>query len=131
MTKPILHQNLFLALLSALACWLAITLATAAHAVEWQCGPHFVSTFVLHGENDDKIRGCKFHIVAYPSYNQTREQALKNKPSGGGDDEIGLPHKGFRWGLLPNPKFRGQCGLIYRGKPCLQYPTETQGARGS
>src|SRR5262245_19031600 len=100
----------------------ALFLATgAAQAVEWQCGPHYVSTMVLHGENWDRIRGCKYPIIAYPSYNRTREEAFKNNPSGGGDDEIGLPSHGFRWGHVPHPEFRGQCGLIYRGKPCFEY----------
>ena len=102
----------------------ALFLATgAAHAVEWQCGPHYVSTIVLHGENWDRIRGCKYPIIAYPSYNQTREEAFKNNPSGGGDDEIGLPSHGFRWSHAR----RGGCVLTYRGKPCFQYPIEAQG----
>jgi hypothetical protein len=56
----------------------ALFLATgAAHAAEWQCGPHYVSTFGLHGwPGEEKARQCRdFHILAYPAYNQTREQA--------------------------------------------------------
>jgi hypothetical protein len=91
-----------------------------AHAAEWQCGPHYVSTFGLHGwPGEEKARQCcDFHILASPAYNQTREQAGEKF-----DDEIGLPFKGFRWGLLPHPEFKGQCGLLYRGKPCFQYLT--------
>ena len=29
---------------------LLMTTVGSARAVEWQCGPHYVSTFVLHGE---------------------------------------------------------------------------------
>jgi hypothetical protein len=35
-----------------------------AQAVEWQCGPHYVSTFVLHGAKD-------YSIVAYPFLQST------------------------------------------------------------
>jgi hypothetical protein len=100
----------------------ALFLATGtAHAVEWQCGPHYVLTIVLHGwPGEEKARQCRdYHILAYPAYNQTREQAGEKS-----DDEIGLPAKGFRWGLLPHPEFKGQCGLLYRSKPCFQYPIE-------
>jgi len=102
----------------------ALCLATGtAHAVEWQCGPHYVSTMVLHGwPGEEKARQCRdYHILAYPAYNQIRKQA-----GGKSDDEIGLPAKGFRWGLLPHPEFKGQCGLLYRGKPCSQYPIEAE-----
>src|SRR5262249_33713089 len=115
---------------ATLAIFAVALLATPASAVEWQCGPHYVSTMVLHGKNDDKIRGCKFPIIAYPFYNRTREDVIKNNLPSGGDDEIGLPSHGFRWGHLPHPESQGQCGLIYRGKPCLKYPVETQGAGG-
>src|SRR5262245_62003821 len=108
-------------LLSGIA---ALLLATGtAQAVEWQCGPHYVSTTGLHGwPGEEKARQCRdYHILAYPGYNQTREQAGEKT-----DDEIGLPAKGFRWGLLPHPEFKGQCGLLYRGKPCFQYPIGAQ-----
>jgi hypothetical protein len=86
------------------------------------------STFVSHGwPGEEKARQCRdFHILFYPFYNRTREDVIKNKLPSGGDDELGLPNKGFRWGLLPHPEFKGQCGLLYRGKPCFQYPIETQ-----
>jgi hypothetical protein len=96
---------------------LAVLLLSAgtAHAVDWQCGPHYVNTFVLHGEKHNSI-------IAYPYYNRTREDVIKNDlPS---DDEFGLPYKKFRWGYAPHPEFRGQRLLAYRGKPCLQYPIE-------
>jgi hypothetical protein len=97
-----------------------------AHAAEWQCGRHYVLTSGLHGwPGEEKARHCRdFRILAYPSYNRMREEALKANPYGGGDEEIGLPSKGFRWGLLPHPEFKGQCGLLYRGKPCSQYPID-------
>jgi hypothetical protein len=91
-----------------------------AHAVEWQCGPHYVSTFVLHKEKPP------YSIIAYPFYNRTREDVIKNKLPSGGDDEFVLPYKNFRWGYAPHPEFRGQRLLTYRGKPCLQYPIEAQ-----
>jgi hypothetical protein len=89
-----------------------------AHAVEWQCGPHYVSTFVLHKEKPP------YSIIAYPFYNRTREDVIKNKLPSGGDEELGLPSKGFRWGYAPHPEFRGQRVLTYRGKPCFQYPID-------
>jgi hypothetical protein len=105
--------------LTALA--FALFLATGtAHAVDWQCGPHYVNTFVLHGEKD------RYSIVAYPFYNRTREDVIKNNLPSGGDDEFVLPYKKFRWGSAPHPDFRGQRLLTYRGKPCLQYPIEAQ-----
>ena len=89
----------------------ALFLATGtAHAVEWQCGPHYVSTMVLHEEN------LRYAIIAYPFYNRTREDIIKNKLPSGGDDELVLPHKNFRWGYAPHPEFRGQRLLTYRGK---------------
>jgi hypothetical protein len=103
-------------LLSGIAVLLVAT--GTAQAVEWQCGPHYVSTFVLHTER------LPYPIIAYPFYNRTREDVIKNKLPSGGDDELGLPAKGFRWGYAPHPEFRGQRVLTYRGKPCLQYPIE-------
>jgi len=116
-------KKLFLAVATAL-----LLATSAAHAVEWQCGPHYVSTSVLHGwPGEEKARQCRdYHILAYPSYNRTRKEALKANPHGGSDDEIGLPTKGFRWGLLPHPEFKGQCGLLYRGKPCVEYKAESE-----
>jgi hypothetical protein len=67
-----------------------------AHAVEWQCGPHYVSTFVLHGEKHKSI-------IAYPFYNRTREDVIKNKLPSGGDDELVLPHK-FLLGSCAPPR---------------------------
>jgi hypothetical protein len=103
----------------------ALFLATGtAHAVEWQCGPHYVSTFALHTERvDDTYK----HIIASPVYNRTREDVMKNNL--GGDDEFGLPYKGksykgFRWSL--EPKDRRHRLLTYRGKPCFPYPIEAQ-----
>ena len=82
-----------------LASVAVLFLATGtAHAVDWQCGPHYVNTFVLHGEKRNSI-------IAYPYYNRTREDVIKN---------------------APHPEFRGQRLLTYRGKPCLQYPIEAQ-----
>jgi hypothetical protein len=110
-------------LLSGIAA-LFLTTGTA-HAFEFQCGPHYVSTMGMHGwPGEEKARRCRDfepHIIIYPAYNQTREQA-----DGKSDDEISLPAKGFRWGVLPHPEFKGQCGLLYRGKQCFQYPIETQ-----
>jgi hypothetical protein len=65
----------------------------AAHAAEWQCGPHYVSTLGLHGwPGEEKARQCRdYHILAYPAYDKKREQAGEKF-----DDEIGLPAKGFR-----------------------------------
>jgi hypothetical protein len=98
----------------------ALFLATGtAQAVEWQCGPHYVSTMVLHTER----LGPPYSIIAYPVYNRTREDVIKNKLPSGGDEELGLPSKGFRWGYAPHPEFRGQRLLTYRGKPCFQYLT--------
>jgi len=97
-----------------------LLLATGtAQAVEWQCGPHYVSTMVLHTER----LGPPYSIIAYPVYNRTREDVIKNKLPSGGDEELGLPSKGFRWGYAPHPEFRGQRLLTYRGKPCFQYLT--------
>jgi hypothetical protein len=99
-----------------------------ALAVDWQCGPHYVSTTVLHGwrgEEKARITCREFgrHTLVYPAYKQTREQA-----DGKFDDdaEFSMPSRGFRWGLLPHPEFKGQCGLFYRGKPCSQYPIEAK-----
>jgi len=101
----------------------ALFLATGtAHAVEWQCGPHYVSTSALHDETG--VPG----ILTYPFYNRTREDVINNNLPSGGDDELvlSLKHsrrdrKGFRWGYAPHPEFRGQRALTYRGKPCFQY----------
>jgi hypothetical protein len=93
-----------------------------AQAVEWQCGPHYVSTFVLHGwPGEEKARQCRdYHILAYPIRNRTREEVEKNDLPYDDDAEFGLPHKGFRWGREPHhPTF---CILTFRGKPCFQYP---------
>jgi hypothetical protein len=95
----------------------ALPLATgAAHTADWQCGPHYVNTFVLHTE-----RPGLQPIIAYPFYNRTLAEVIKNNLPSGGDDEIGLPSKGFRWGYAPHPEFRGQRVLTYRGNPCFQY----------
>jgi len=86
----------------------ALFLATGtAHAVEWQCGPHYVSTMVMHTEKLER-----YGIVIYPFYNRTREEA--DKLSSGGDEELSIlgPEsnhknpptvKGFRWGYAPIP----------------------------
>jgi hypothetical protein len=114
----------------------ALFLATeAAQAVEWQCGPHYVSTMIIHGGGNYKLVGemvqrtkrslqgdDRFGVVAYPFYNRTREKA-NDLPF---DEEISLPSRGFRWSLAPHPEFRGQRILTYRSKPCFQYPIETQ-----
>src|SRR5262249_7137042 len=95
----------------------ALLLATGmAYAAEWQCGPHYVSTFGLHGwPGEEKARQCRdYHILAYPAYTQTREQAGEKS-----DDEIGLPAKGFRWGLLPHPEFKGTMRLTLSGQTML------------
>jgi len=68
--------------------------------------------------------GPPYSNIAYPVYNRTRDDAINNKLPSGGDEELGLPSKGFRWGYAPHPKFRGQRLLTYRGKPCFQYPIE-------
>jgi hypothetical protein len=75
---------------------------------------------VLHAE---KLEDSWRHVIAYPFYNRTREDVIKNKLEGS-DDELGLPSKGFRWSLAPHPEFRGQRVLTYRGKPCFLYPIE-------
>jgi hypothetical protein len=94
----------------------ALLLATgAAHTADWRCGPHYVNTFVLHTE-----RPGLQPIIAYPFYNRTLAEVIKNTLPSGGDDELGLPSKGFRWGYAPHPEFRGQRVLTYRGKPCFQ-----------
>jgi hypothetical protein len=46
-----------------------------------------------------------YSIIAYPFYNRTREDVIKNKLPSGGDDELGLPDKGFRWGYAPHHVF--------------------------
>jgi hypothetical protein len=125
-------------LLTSIAA-LSVLCASAAHAVEWQCGPHYVTTTVLHGGGNYKFVGevvqqtkrsvagdDRFGVLAYPFYNRTREDVIKNNLPSGGDDEIGLPGKGFRWGYAPHPEFRGQRVLTYRGKPCFPYPIEAQ-----
>src|SRR6266511_5707484 len=118
----------------------ALFLATGtAHAVEWQCGPHYVSTTILHGGGNYKFVGevaqqtkrsiagdDRFGVLAYPFYNRTREGVIKNNLPSGGDDEISVPSKGFRWCYAPHPEFRGQRVLTYRGKPCFQYPIEAE-----
>ena len=56
----------------------------------------------MDGPGEEKARQCRdYHVLALVA-----------------DEEIGLPAKGFRWGPLSHPKFKGQCGLLYRGKPC-------------
>jgi hypothetical protein len=107
--------------LTSIAALLLVT--GPALALDWQCGPHYVTTTVLLGwPGEERARQCRdYHILFYPYYNQTREQH-----DAGYSDELGLPAKGFRWGLLPRPEFKGQCGLLYRGKPCIRYPIETQ-----
>jgi hypothetical protein len=110
-------------LLSGIAALLMTT--SAASAVEWQCGPHYVNSMVMHTENPER-----YGIVVYPFYNRTREEA--DKLPSGGDEELSIlgpesDHKkpptvkGFRWGYAPHPEFRGQRLLTYRGKPCFQY----------
>jgi hypothetical protein len=69
-----------------------------------------------HGSPYGEI-GPPYSIIAYPVYNRTREDVIKNKLPSGGDEELGLPSKGFRWGYAPHPEFRGQRLLTYRGKP--------------
>ena len=71
-----------------------------------------------HGERD------RYSIVAYPFYNRTREDVIKNNLPSGGDDEFVLPYKKLRWGYAPHREFRGQRVLAYRGKPCFQYPMD-------
>ena len=116
------------ALLTSIA---ALFLATgAAHAVEWQCGPHYVNSMVMPTGILEK-----YGIIVYPFYNRTREEAEKLKLPSGGDEELSIlgpesnhKHpptvKGFSWGYAPHPQFRGQRVLTYRGKPCFQYPIE-------
>jgi hypothetical protein len=104
----------------------ALFLATGtAHAFEFQCGPHYVSTMGMHGwPGEEKARQCRDfepHIILYLARNKTREQAGEKFDD---DSEVSLPWKGFRWGRLPHPEFKGQCGLLYRGKQCSQYPIE-------
>jgi hypothetical protein len=61
----------------------ALFLATgAAHAVEWQCGPHYVNSIIMHTEKPER-----YGVVIYPSYNRTRAQA---DTSGGGDEEFSI-----------------------------------------
>jgi hypothetical protein len=74
-----------------------------ALAVDWQCGPHYVSTTVLHGwPGEEKARiTCRElgrHILVYPAYNQTREQA-----DGKFDDdaEFSMPSRDFAGDLCP------------------------------
>ena len=48
---------------------MTLLLATrTAHAVEWQCGPHYVSTSALHTE---RVEDTYKHIIAYPVYNRS------------------------------------------------------------
>jgi hypothetical protein len=108
---------------TTIAIALLLALRSAA-AVEWQCGPHYVETIVLHGGGRYKIENERFGIVAYPLYNRTRDE--KNKGNLGSDDEISLPRMGFQWKRVTHPEFRGQRSLYYRGKRCIQYPIEAQ-----
>jgi hypothetical protein len=86
----------------------------AAHTADWQCGPHYVNTFVLHTQ-----RPGLQPIIAYPFYNRTLAEVIKNNLPSGGDDEIGLS-KAFVGAMRPIQN-RGQRVLTYRGKPCFQY----------
>src|SRR5262249_53488743 len=99
---------------------LLLTTGTA-HAVEWQCGPHYVSTLVLHGwPGEERARQCRdYHILAYPAYNKTREQAGEKS-----DDEIGLHKKGFGWVFFPKQKSKENCVLFYGGNPSFHYQKE-------
>src|SRR5258708_19545653 len=95
------------ALLAGIA---ALFLATGtAQAVEWQCGPHYVSTMVLHTER----LGPPYSIIAYPVYNRTREDVIKNKQPSGGDEELGLPSIAFLFAYAPHPEFIRQPLFTY------------------
>jgi hypothetical protein len=73
-----------------------------AHTTDWQCGPHYVNTFVLHTD-----RPGLQPIIAYPFYNRTLAEVIKNNRRQAAMTKLGCLPKAFVGAMRPIQNFAG------------------------